>query len=122
MPTFQIGGPDHQAATQRLALLRGFAINAYAGLEQSLCLALSHVGDMPPATAATIFFKVTNTRSRNEIIITLKKRKYGDRHNFFWNSIFKEVGRLDEKGTASSIGMVLLKLVGTKPLRRLSRI
>ena len=47
--------------------VRGQAIQAYAGLEQSLCNLFAQVADLRRDIAATIFFKITNQQARNSI-------------------------------------------------------
>jgi hypothetical protein len=79
---------------------RGKAIQSYAILEQSLSRALADLGDMARETAATIFYKITNTDSRRNILEKLLHKKYGTRFNAFWNAYLKELRYIDLKRNA----------------------
>lgn len=89
-------GKREREAEWRFASLRGFAMTYYATLEQSLCGLFAALSDTTPNTAATIFFKITNTRSRMTILDKLFKAKVRG-YRAFWNSVSKEVGQLDQK-------------------------
>jgi hypothetical protein len=91
------GGPEDRKLQRELALYRGLAINAYAGLEQSLFMIMADLGEIPHATARLIFFRISNARARNEIVDKLKKAKFGSKNNLFWNSVMKEIGLLDQR-------------------------
>lgn len=86
-----------KGSADQIATLRGRAINTYAGLEQFLCNAFIRFGEMEPEVASIIFFKITNARSRNEILDKLKKRAWKDQYNIFWNSLVKEINQIDGK-------------------------
>jgi hypothetical protein len=79
---------------------RGKAIQAYAILEQSLCFLLSGLAAVDLDTAGTIFYKVTNTGSRNGILEKLLHKKHGTRFNLFWNAYFKEMRQIDLRRNA----------------------
>lgn len=81
---------------RELSIARGTAINAYAGMEQALCLLLASLIGTDKAIAAIILYRVTATRSRMGIIDKLKKRKHRSLHNVFWNSLLKEIGLIDQ--------------------------
>ena len=53
MVSFEVGGKEHIETQANLAFHRGMAINAYAGLEQSLCGMFGHLGDMPPEVSGS---------------------------------------------------------------------
>lgn len=91
--------------------MRGFAIECYSSLEQSMCRLLANVSGMEDPTAATVFFKVTASRSRSEILDKLFKAKYGTKYRLFWNSINRHFSQLDQRrnqlvhwGSVSEIG------------------
>src|SRR5258708_2236288 len=74
---------------------RGKAIQAYATLEQSLCLLFAHLGNLSQDVAPLIFFKITSQDVRNKIIEKLMKLKYGDKYNLFSNSLFAQLRPID---------------------------
>jgi hypothetical protein len=74
---------------------RGQAIQSYAILEQSLCHALAQLGDMNSDTSLTIFYKITNTSSRDSILERLLHKKHGARFNLFWNAYFKQLRQIN---------------------------
>ena len=76
---------------------RGKAIQSYAVLEQSLSRALALLGGMTLEIAATIFYKITSTGSRNAILEKLIHKKHGQKFNLFWNSYFRELRTIDIK-------------------------
>jgi hypothetical protein len=76
---------------------RGHAIGIYSNLEQALCESLSYFGEMSNEVAGTVFFKINNARGISEILDKLKKRRIGNKHNFFWNSLLKSFRRLAER-------------------------
>jgi FAD/FMN-containing dehydrogenase len=84
-------------ARDNFLIARGFAIQAYASLEQSLCTLFNELGEMPPAVAGIIFFKITSARSRLAIIEKLKRRKMGAEYAVFFNAMTKAIGQLDER-------------------------
>jgi hypothetical protein len=65
----------------------GHAIEAYAGLEQSLCRLFCLLSGTEPDVAAIIFFRIRNTRNRDEILGKLLRRKHGSDYSRFWNSL-----------------------------------
>jgi hypothetical protein len=85
------------AAKDNFWALRAHAIQAYARLEQSLCILLSCLGDMRPQVAAIIFFKITSSRARDSVLEKLIKKKHGSLYSTFWKSAFKHLGQLSEK-------------------------
>ena len=48
-----------------------------------------------PAIAGITFFRINNARSRVSILDQLLKKKYGSKYNVFWNSIIKQLQKLD---------------------------
>lgn len=85
---------------QKMMRLRGEAINAYAGIEGSLCGLLALMGDMSNETSKIIFFRIVNTRARYSIIKALKKKKFGNEFEIFWKSLFKLVAVIDKERNA----------------------
>jgi hypothetical protein len=76
---------------------RGKAIQSYAILEQSLCSLLADLSEMKHHTATTIFYKITNSDSRNKILEQLLHAKHGRKYNLFWNAYFKDLRKIDLK-------------------------
>jgi hypothetical protein len=76
---------------------RGKAIQAYAFLESALSMLFASVADISPQVAGTIFYKITNTASRNSILEKLIVEKHGAKYNPFWNSYLKELRVIDLK-------------------------
>lgn len=83
--------------TSEFLITRAKAIQGYASLEQSFCLLFAHLAGTDQHVAAIIFFKITASRSRAEILSKLFRRKYKDKHNLFWNSVQKQAGQLDQR-------------------------
>jgi hypothetical protein len=79
-------------------LLRGYAITAYATLEQSLCLLFSILTGISRDIAGIVFFKITSARSRNALVEELLQ-KNGLRQPYaaFWKDYFNKLGQLDQR-------------------------
>ena len=77
--------------------LRGHAIQAYANLEQSLCLLFILAGSMANDVGGIIFFRITSTQVRNQILEKLIHQKFGTKYNLFWNSYLKQLRPIDIK-------------------------
>ena len=75
---------------------RGRAIQAYADLEQNLCLLLAAFSGMPLDIAAIVFFKITSSRARDAILEKLLKKKHGSTLMAFWKSLESLIGQLTE--------------------------
>lgn len=93
--TIDIGQAQPLVAQSPIWAARGKAIQAYATLEQSLCMLMSDLADMSRESALTIFFKITSYGSRNSIIEKLIKTKHDQKFNLFWNSYLKELHKID---------------------------
>jgi hypothetical protein len=78
-------------------LLRGRAIEAYSTLEYYLCRLLADFSGMTREVASVVFYKVTSTRSRNEILDKLLRKKHGATCRLYWNSVLKEISKIDER-------------------------
>jgi hypothetical protein len=85
------------AAGRRLQLARADAIQSYADLEQALCELFSYLSDTNPAVAGTIFFRITNARSRSAILDKLMHMKHKANYRLFFNSLLKMLGPIEEK-------------------------
>lgn len=66
---------------------RGKAIEAYASMELSLSILFSDLLQSPIQYAGIVFFRITNTSSRNTIIETLLSKRYGDTYTAFWSGV-----------------------------------
>lgn len=82
-------------ADARFKMARADAIDAYSGLEIAFARLFAVVLGTKPDLAGVVLFRVGNSRARNNMIEQLIKRKYGSKHNSYWNSVFKLVGQLD---------------------------
>jgi hypothetical protein len=78
-------------------LARASAIKQYSMLEQAMCECLACFGDMSNFAAGTIFFKINNARAAREILLTLKRRKYGGVFSDYWKSLMKLAGGLADQ-------------------------
>lgn len=87
--------PDDPRVTMTLA--RGFAIGAYAGLEQSMCLAITELAGMDRDVGTLFFYRMVNSRSRTVVLEKLLNRRFKRDFNLFRNSILKRIGVLDAK-------------------------
>jgi hypothetical protein len=80
-----------------LMLARGVSIQAYAGVEQSLCFLFSRFLGTTPELASFVFYKINNSRARNTIMIDLLKRQHELRqHLEFMKSAIKFIQPLDQ--------------------------
>lgn len=79
----------------RFWALRGRAIQAYSQLEQALFELFASLTGMPPDMAGIIFFKITNSRARSDIIRKLFRKRHGANFNLFLNSIIDQLQVLD---------------------------
>jgi RecB family exonuclease len=76
---------------------RANAIQAYAKLEFSLSIVFSRLLGTQPDIAGLVFFRITNTYQRNGILEDLKKHRFGNEYNLFWNSIMKIIRQIDQR-------------------------
>ena len=76
---------------------RGFAITQYAYYEEALACLFAELIGLTPAIAGIPFFKINNARSRAAIMERLLKKKYGSKYSVFWNSLAKELQKLDNQ-------------------------
>src|SRR4051794_30862433 len=82
-------------------VVRAAAIQSYADLEQGTCRLFAHLTGLSDRVAGIIFFKLSNARSRLAILERLKRLKYGNTFSLYFNSLTKEIQRLD--GTRNNI-------------------
>jgi hypothetical protein len=66
---------------------RAQAINAYAAVEQSLCRLFGSLIGTNLKLAAVVFYRITNTHSRNRIIDDLLNERHGKAYEAYWNGI-----------------------------------
>lgn len=77
--------------------LRGRAIEGYSNLEFFLCCLMADLIGCSHEVAGIIFYKITSTRSRSEILDKLFRRRHKGASRTYWNSLLREVGKLDER-------------------------
>lgn len=85
MVTVDLGKPADNAA--EFLILRAEAIGAYANIEQSLASLLADLLGSDRESAAIVFFRVTNAKSRSQIIEALLPKKFGSKFDHFWKGI-----------------------------------
>ena len=76
-------------------LIRGVAISRYADYEITLAHLFSHLMGVEDDVGGVPFFKMNNARARTATIERLLTKKHGTKHNLFWNSLQKEIEKLD---------------------------
>ena len=76
---------------ERFWAVRGRAIQAYAKLEQALCLIFATLCDMPPDVAGIIFFRIVNAGTLHSILERLMKKKHGTTYSSFWGSFLDAI-------------------------------
>jgi hypothetical protein len=90
--------PDHErvlVAAEKLQLARAKAIQSYASLEQVLCELFSYASETIPPVAGTIYFKITASRTRLDILDKLMKIKHKSTYALFFNSMRKMVDMIE---------------------------
>lgn len=81
----RIADAKRQAELVTLHLHRAYAINVYAEVEQSLCNLFSHLLGTTFEWGLIVFYRLTNTHSRNAILEELLRKRYGDKYDAYWN-------------------------------------
>jgi len=76
------------------------AVESYAKLEQALCRLFASLIGAPIDKAAIVFYRLTNTHSRNAIFEALLAKAHGDRYDTYWygtqkNGLITLVRQLD---------------------------
>jgi hypothetical protein len=103
---------DTIVGEDRFWSIRGKAIDAYAILEQSLCLLFAHLAGMPLDIAGIVFFKITSARSRSAVLEELLKKRYGAKYNAFWNRYFRDLGQID-RGRNEIVHWLVVETIDT---------
>jgi hypothetical protein len=86
-----------------LQIARANAIQAYANMEQSLCTLFAYLLATVPEKAGVVFFRITNTNSRNNILSSLLGLMHESRFDAFWYGaqgqlgILKLIRQLDQR-------------------------
>jgi hypothetical protein len=70
-----------------LHVLRGRAINEYANVEQSLCRLFGTLLGTDLQLGAIVFYRITNTHSRNQILDDLLAEKHGLTYESYWSGV-----------------------------------
>jgi hypothetical protein len=73
--------------TASLHFRRAQAIDAYAGVEQSLCRLLSALLNVDWQAAAIIFYNVQNSHARNRIFDDLLTKRHGSKYETWWSGV-----------------------------------
>jgi hypothetical protein len=68
-------------------VLRGRAINEYANVEQSLCRLFGTLLGTDLQLGAIVFYRITNTHSRNQILDDLLAEKHGLTYESYWSGV-----------------------------------
>jgi hypothetical protein len=76
---------------------RGRAVESYALYEQSLAMFYSTLLGVSQDYAGVTFFRINNARARLAILERLLRKRTADTYSIFWNSLAKELRRLDER-------------------------
>jgi len=87
--TKEISLHQQRKAGEELQLARAKAIQSFATLEQSLASLFTHLLSTSPEKAGVVFFKISDSRARLDIIEALLKKTHEGRYNLFWNSMRK---------------------------------
>lgn len=93
-----VSGMGHLELTPatRPILARSNAIDAYANLENWLCLLLARLLGVEAKVAGIIFYRIANTRSRLAVLEAILKEMHGHDYSVFWNSLVREMKKIDE--------------------------
>lgn len=94
MPMISLDDAQDQAAQSEFWAVRGKAIHAYAGLEQSLAQLFSAISSVTPKVGGIIFFRI-GAAVRRTIIEELFRAKFKDEYNLWRNSLFKCLPAID---------------------------
>jgi hypothetical protein len=106
VPAPRVKGPKHDLAepsgrTSRIEndffAVRGRAIQSYATLEQSIAQLFCGLADLKIEVAQIIFFKITSSNSRNNIVEKLFRRRFGSEYKVFRNSLLKQLRTIDRR-------------------------
>lgn len=99
------------AARDGFWAVRAQAIHAHVSLEQSLCRLFQDTTNIAPEMAGPVFFKITSSRARANLLDFLIRKRFGSKYSLFWNSFLKQLEGVDKKRneivhwvTATNIG------------------
>jgi hypothetical protein len=82
---------------RNIQLARAAAIEAYSDLERQLCLQFSDLMGANYQKGEIVFYKITNTFSRNRILQSLLEAEFGKKYKVFWGSLIKLIRQLDHE-------------------------
>ncbi len=68
-----------------LHVWRARAIQAYASVEQALSMLFSYLLGTSPDYGGIVFFRLTNTHSRNSILDQLLTKRHGGQFKVYWH-------------------------------------
>jgi hypothetical protein len=75
----------------------GHSIQAYSGLEQSMCTLFATLSGMSSEIANILFYKIQSSRLRDLFLENLVKNKYGNKYDKFWDSLSRLIGQVTER-------------------------
>jgi hypothetical protein len=87
----------------KFTVARALAIEGYANVEQALSSFFSFLLGTKPDSGAIVFFRITNTHSRNRIIKDLIAKVHGDSYKAYWHGakhvpgMFSLINQLDDQ-------------------------
>jgi hypothetical protein len=87
---------EHQARVAFCAA-RGWAVQAYASFEQSLCGVFANVSGMPRLSAGIVFFKIASAHTLHKILLKLIEKKHGKSYSVFWRSLLGKIASIGDK-------------------------
>ena len=96
MPYISLDAANDLAAQSDFWAIRGKAIHAYAGLEQSLAHLFSALAGVKPKIGGVIFFRI-GAAVRRSIIDELFRLKFKDEYKLFRNSLLKQLKPIDDE-------------------------
>jgi hypothetical protein len=70
-----------------LQILRAGAINSYASVEQALCRLFGMLLGTDLQLGAIVFYRITNTHSRNQILDDLLTKRHGTTYDAYWHGV-----------------------------------
>src|SRR5208282_4649667 len=95
MAEVNLDDANRAAAQNPFWAIRGHAIQAYASLEQSLCLAFAQLSGIDEKIAGTIFFAIPGPQIR-KVLEKLVTYRYGNNYDVFWRSFLKALSQITE--------------------------
>jgi hypothetical protein len=89
--------PARADAENALRIARARALEAYATIEESLCVICADVLRAPPEYTGVLFFKIAAARARNRAVEDLIRKRFGATYNLYWNSLIKNLTPIDQE-------------------------